>query len=139
MAAPPARCPARLSCLALTHYAEWLEGAGGHCRGPCCAGLREIGGATASHICSASTALVLHHAFHRAGGLIGYGPSEADPSFNYRRAALYVDKILKGGNPAEMPVEQPTRFELTINLKTAKMLGITIPATMLGRADEVIE
>ena len=77
--------------------------------------------------------------FARAGGLIGYGPSEADPSFNYRRAALYVDKILKGGNPAEMPVEQPTRFELTINLKTAKMLGITIPATMLGRADEVIE
>ena len=77
--------------------------------------------------------------FARAGGLIGYGPSEADPSFNYRRAALYVDKILKGGNPAEMPVEQPTRFELTINLKTAEMLGITIPATMLGRADEVIE
>jgi putative ABC transport system substrate-binding protein len=81
----------------------------------------------------------LYTAFARVGGLIGYGPSEADPSFNYRRAAFYVDKILKGANPAEMPVEQPARFELAINLKTAKALGITIPATMLGRADEVIE
>ena len=81
----------------------------------------------------------LYSAFAHAGGLIGYGPSEADPSFSYRRAAFYVDKILKGANPADIPVEQPSRFEFTINLRTAKALGITIPATMLGRADEVIE
>jgi putative ABC transport system substrate-binding protein len=84
-------------------------------------------------------AIYVYAAFARAGGLIGYGPSESDPSFSYRRAAFYIDKILKGANPAEMPVEQPTRFELAINLKAAKALGITIPATMLGRADEVIE
>ena len=84
-------------------------------------------------------AVYVYSAFARAGGLIGYGPSESDPSFSYRRAAYYVDKILKGANPAEMPVEQPTRFEFAVNLKVAKALGITIPATMLGRADEVIE
>ena len=77
--------------------------------------------------------------FAEAGGLMAYGPDESDPNWGYQRAAVYVDKILKGAKPADLPVEQPTRFEFVINLEAAKQIGLTIPANLLARADTVIK
>ena len=74
--------------------------------------------------------------YARDGGLVSYGPDAVDL---YRRAASYVDRILRDAMPAELPVQFPTKFEMTVNLKTAKALGLTVPQSILLRADEVIE
>jgi putative tryptophan/tyrosine transport system substrate-binding protein len=84
-------------------------------------------------------ATYVYREFVQAGGLISYGPLDSDPSFNRRRAAYFVDKLIKGTKVADLPIEQPTRFYLAINLKTARALGVDIPPTLLVRADEVIE
>jgi putative ABC transport system substrate-binding protein len=84
-------------------------------------------------------AIYYNRRFAESGGLLSYGPKESDPSWGWQRAVVYVDKILKDATPADLPVEQPMQFELVINIKTAKALGLTIPPMLLFRADEVIE
>jgi putative ABC transport system substrate-binding protein len=81
-------------------------------------------------------ALYSHREFVEAGGLMAYGPSFVE---RFRRAATFVDKIVKGAKPADLPVEQPTKFELILNLKAAKTIGLTFPPALLTRADEVLQ
>lgn len=82
-------------------------------------------------------AIYYNPGFAEAGGLLAYGPRASD--FNWRRAAVFVDKILKGAKPSDLPVEQPTQFELVINMRTAKVLGLTIPQSLLLQAERIIE
>jgi putative ABC transport system substrate-binding protein len=81
-------------------------------------------------------AVYWHTDFARDGGLLSYGPDQIDA---FRRAAPYVDRILRGAKPGDLPVQFPTKFEMAVNLKTAKALGLTVPQSILLRADEVIE
>jgi putative ABC transport system substrate-binding protein len=84
-------------------------------------------------------AIYYHRRFAQAGGLMTYGPKESDPIWGWHRAVFYVDRILKGAKPADLPIERPTTFELVINLKTARALGLTIPPSLLFQADAVIK
>jgi len=95
--------------------------------------LAEIAALTARY---SFPAIYWSRSFTEIGGLISYGPSLVD---EYRRAAAYVDRILKGEKPSDLPVQAPVKFELVVNLKTAKALGLTVPPSLLARADEVIE
>ena len=81
-------------------------------------------------------AVVWQSDFAREGGLLSYGPDRVD---TYRRAATYVDRILRGAKPSDLPVQFPTKFEMAVNLKTAKALGLAIPETLLATADEVVQ
>jgi putative tryptophan/tyrosine transport system substrate-binding protein len=84
-------------------------------------------------------AIYYYREFAVAGGLLSYGPTETDPSFSFRRVAYFVAQLLRGVKPGDLPVEQPTRFNLTINRNAANSLGLTIPETLLATADEVIQ
>ena len=84
-------------------------------------------------------AIYTYREFAAAGGLLSYGPTETDPNFAYRRAAYFVDQLLRGAKPGDLPVEQPARFHFAINRKTADMLGLTVPPHLYNFADEVIE